>query len=65
MTTATQTAERYIRSLRNKHKRDYALAYAEFLREGATGEPPLRGPLSYMAAQGVRLTLTELVESSR
>jgi hypothetical protein len=63
--TATQAIERYIRSLRNKHKRDYALAYVEFLREGETGEPPISAPLSYMAAQGVRLTLTELAESSQ
>jgi hypothetical protein len=60
MTTATQDVERYIRSLRNPHKRDYAIAYAEYLSEGATGEPPLRGSLSYIAAQAVRLELESI-----
>ncbi len=46
----------YIASIRNARKRAYAVAYLAWLRGQAASEPEY-APLSYMAAQAVRLTL--------
>ena len=47
----------YIDSIRNRHKREYAASFYDYLRNG--GEEPSRPEgLSYMAAQAVRLELT-------
>ena len=54
-------AHRYIRKIRNKQKRAYADDYLNFMR-GQCVEPVAhyRG-LSYMAAQAVRLELTDIL----
>ena len=60
MPTAGETA-RYVKSIRNPLKREYAKAWLRFLTCG--GEEPLDPQgLSYMAAQAVRLNLRELVK---
>ena len=59
------TAESYIRRIRNVSKRAYAEAYLRWLRAGRPEhQEPLRpNNLSYMAAQAVRLELYDLVPS--
>lgn len=49
--------EKYIRSIRNPQKRDYAARYWRWLSEGATGVEPDKFTLTYMAAQAVRANL--------
>lgn len=53
--TKIALCNRYLNLLRNKHKRDYGFAYVNFLRNGATGNEPERGQLSYLGAQAVRM----------
>jgi hypothetical protein len=53
-------AVRYITRIRNPQKRTYAEAYLAFLALG--GVEPARGSLSYMAAQGVRLNLLDILK---
>lgn len=50
----------YIRCIRSKDKRNYAMSYLAFLR-GKTPEPS-HGKLSYMAAQAVRLRIAAFFE---
>ena len=51
---------RYIRSLRNADKKQYAIEYAQWLERGAQGQEPDRGRLSVMAAQAVRMNIREI-----
>lgn len=56
------TPERYIRAIRNQHKRDYAQRYLAYLRGELRNEPQgSAAGISAMAAQAVRLQLGELV----
>ena len=59
--TIRQQIVRYVNSVRNPAKRDYARAYLAWLilDDDAT-PPPDRGTVSYMAAQGVRMQLRDL-----
>jgi hypothetical protein len=50
----------YVKRIRNPYKKDYASEYAHFAITGGA-EPPDRGPLSYMAAQAVRMNIKEIV----
>src|SRR6266487_4507476 len=63
MNTQTElTAERidrYIRRIRNVNKREYAKEYRRFLN-GFRQDEPQQGPISYMAAQAVRMNLADL-----
>jgi hypothetical protein len=53
-------AQAYILQMRNEAKKAYAWAYLRFaLTDGDIG--PDRGKLSYMAAQAVRLRITEIL----
>jgi hypothetical protein len=54
----------YIRSIRNSLKRQYAEAFARYLANGGKGPEPVRGELSYMAAQAVRLHLYNLTHQT-
>lgn len=45
--------DQYVRAIRNRGKRLYAIAYLAWIRAGSQGEPPSHG-LSAMAAQAVR-----------
>lgn len=51
-------AEKYVKSIRNADKREYAQQYLTWIRAGVECDPP-KAPesLSYMAAQAVRLRL--------
>jgi len=53
------TARVYIEKIRNPVKREYAKQYWLFLK-GQVAQPEYSG-LSYMAAQAVRLRLSELM----
>jgi hypothetical protein len=55
--------DRYINQIKNPVKMAYAKAYAAFLR-GETAEPasPSRAHLSVMAAQAVRMRLSDFTE---
>ena len=61
------TVEKYIRSVRNALKKDYATRYWAFLSAGgSSGENgPDRGKLSAMAAQSVRLELVAISRENR
>jgi hypothetical protein len=60
MTNIKHDARRYIAAIRNAGKRDYAVAYAEWLdSDRNTPEPERPTDLSYMAGQAVRLNLYE------
>ena len=50
--------DRYIRSIRNARKQEYAAAYVSHLLYGEP-EPSTEG-LSYMAAQAVRLNIRDM-----
>jgi hypothetical protein len=50
-------AARYINRIKNPHKRDYALAYYEWMRQGETGPEPPRGNLGALAAQDAKMSL--------
>jgi hypothetical protein len=55
------TAKSYVRRIRNTAKRAYAENYLDFLTGKAPNEPdPSVYPISYMAAQGVRMQLDNL-----
>ena len=57
------TTQQYIRMIRNRAKRDYALRYWSYLERDAKGiqvTEPSRGDLGYMAAQAVRFSLHDL-----
>lgn len=57
---------KYVRSLRNEEKRDYATRYAIWLQRNAEDNhvvPPHYHHLSYMAAQGVRMALDRIDQS--
>lgn len=43
-----------MRQYKNKHKRDYYIAYREYVLNHETGEEPNRAPLSPMGAQAVQ-----------
>lgn len=58
-TTQVGAVDRYVRAIRNANKRAYAAAYARWLQNG--GDEPDSGPISYMAAQAVRMTLDEIL----
>jgi hypothetical protein len=51
-------AARYIRAIRNRVKRAYAVAYLAY-RLGEGPEPADPRDLSYMAAQAVRMNLAD------
>jgi len=58
----TQAAKKYIRSIRNESKRDYAERYYRWILDGGldrdeNGPEWNRNTLSYMAAQSVRMNL--------
>ena len=59
------TAESYVRRIRNLSKRYYAEAYLRWLQAGRPEhQEPLRpANMSYMAAQAVRHNLFDLVPS--
>ncbi len=56
------TAENYIRRIRNPRKQTYARAYWIWLTGPQTTKEPDCGDLSYMAAQGVRMSLAQFVD---
>lgn len=57
----------YVRSLRNRQKRAYALAYVRYRlgppMNGPSAEPE-RGSLSFMAAQSVRMAVSEILKNT-
>jgi len=66
MTSNTDATLKYIRSIRNEHKRDYATQYAIWLQRSdedrETVVEPVPHQLSYMAAQSVRMRLHALAK---
>ena len=56
-------ASRYIESIRNASKKQYARDYYQWIRSGRTGDSPERpvDKLSYMGAQAVRMTLDKIL----
>jgi hypothetical protein len=58
------TLERYVRSIRNMLKRDYARAYIAWVRDGGRGAEPSWGELSFMAAQAVRLNVRDFLKAA-
>ena len=62
--TTHDTRERlnaYLNRLRSPLKRAYAEQYAEWFASNSDQPEPTRGALSYMAAQGVRLDVDEII----
>jgi hypothetical protein len=58
-----EAARAYVRCLRNEKKHDYALRYLAWrMFPHLHNEPDSPTGLSYMAAQAVRMTLTELLK---
>jgi len=53
--------QKYIRAIRNPAKKAYAQAYAKWKDGGEQGAEPEHKPLSYMAAQAVRLHMGNVV----
>ena len=53
----------YINRIRNLQKRDYARRYWAFLLNESLAEPDYR-PLSFMAAQAVRINLRHIYEET-
>lgn len=51
----------YIRAMRSKAKKAYAVAYLRWIIDGEQGDGPSSDGLSIMAAQAVRMSLHELV----
>lgn len=60
--TEVERIGKYIRTLRNVNKKDYASEYADYLI-GTGCEEPEYGELSYMAAQAVRQSLRDIINS--
>ena len=57
-----EACTRYIRRIRNGLKREYAWQYLAYLL-GNRDEPDGPSEIAYMASQGVRLQLQELVNA--
>lgn len=56
-----KTANKYIKSIRNIRKADYAAAYLLWIMRGRAGYEPQAHPLlSTMAAQAVRLNIIDI-----
>lgn len=64
MSTIAKSTEvlRYINSLRNMLKKQYAIDYAKWHSGGKVGPLPKHGPLGLMAAQAVRLELNAILD---
>lgn len=53
-------AQRYVKSIRNAEKKDYAEKYLAWLKSGARGESPSeKSSLSFMARQAIRMNLAD------
>ena len=53
--------QKYIRAMKSPQKKSYAQAYAKWKDGGEQGAEPEHKPLSYMAAQAVRLHMGDVV----
>jgi hypothetical protein len=60
-TTIQQKIRRYVLTLRNAEKREYAEKFSAYVLNGRNGNPPeYPATLSFMGAQAVRLAIDEI-----
>lgn len=58
-------ADRYIRGIRNRAKREYAVAYRLHMTGPDVFPEPGRGTLGVMGAQAVRMSLAEIFRNEQ
>ena len=58
-----ERVNKYVKGVRNPYKKDYASEFADYLIGTGCEEPERPAELSYMAAQAVRTSLHEIINS--
>jgi hypothetical protein len=64
MTIAGVNAGKYIASIRNRAKKDYARRYLLHILKGRKGAAPSSNAISKMASQAVRLRLDQIFQGT-
>lgn len=59
-----ETAQSYVSKMRSSKKKEYARRYLLYRQTRVEPSPPLY-PLSYMAAQAVRMEIDRLLEAEK
>jgi hypothetical protein len=61
-TIAGFNAGKYIGSIRNAAKKQYARTYLTYILQGRSGPSPDRGELSAMSAQAIRMRMDQIFD---